>query len=162
MQFFLEYLQSLVGGERRYVEWMVMWLADILVNPHDKGKTPIPVVLWGEQGSGKNFLREVITRMLGEKLVHHTDDPLRNGDILHDFNSALKNKLLIEFEEINMKTHSQVADRIKALITDHTHTNRDTITHNLRHKGHDPVDVRANERALFTTTRKKTMECEFF
>jgi hypothetical protein len=152
VRFFLDYLQSLVGGERGHVEWLVMWLADILVNPHDKGKTPIAVILWGEQGSGKSFLREVMARLLGEKLVHHTDDPLRNGDILHDFNPTLKHKLLIEFEEINMKTHSQVADRIKALITDHTHT--------ITHKGHDPVDVRASERALFTTNKPGSVVIE--
>ena len=143
VEYFLDYVRLLVEDRQEHVEWMVMWLADILVNPHDKGKTPIAVVLWGEQGAGKTFLRELMAHLLGEKLVHHTDDPLKNGDIMHDFNSTLKYKLFIEFEEINFKTHCQVADRIKALITGHTHT--------ITHKGQDSVDVKASERALFTT-----------
>ena len=143
VDYFLDYIKLLVEDKDAYVEWLVMWLADILVNPDDKGQTPVAVVLWGEQGAGKTFLRELMARLLGEKLVHHTDDPLKNGDIMHDFNSTLKYKLFIEFEEINFKTHSQVADRIKALITGRTHT--------ITHKGQDSVDVTATERALFTT-----------
>jgi hypothetical protein len=141
--YFLDYIRLLVEDNPLHVEWMVMWLADILVNPHDKGNQPIAVVLWGEQGAGKTFLRELMTQLLGEKLVHHTDNPLRNGDVLHEFNAALKFKLFIEFEEINFKTHSQVADRIKALITD--------TSHSITHKGTDSIDVKASERALFTT-----------
>ena len=143
IDYFLDYVTLLVEDNPAYVEWMVMWMADILVNPHDKGTTPTAVVLWGEQGAGKTFLRELMAHLLGKKLVHHTDDPLKNGDIMHDFNATLKYKLFIEFEEINFKTHSQVADRIKALITGHTHT--------ITHKGQDAMDVKATERILFTT-----------
>jgi hypothetical protein len=141
--YFRDYVRLLVEDKDEYVEWITLWLADILVHPDDKGQTPIAVVLWGEQGAGKTFLRELMASLLGERLVHHTDDPLKNGDILHDFNSTLKYKLFLEFEEINFKTHSQVADRIKALITGRTHT--------ITHKGEDSVDVKATERILFTT-----------
>ena len=61
---------------------MVMWIADILVNPHDKGNQPIAVILWGEQGAGKTCLRELMSQLLGARLVHHTDNPLKNGDIM--------------------------------------------------------------------------------
>jgi hypothetical protein len=147
VDYFLDYIRLLVEDKAEYVEWLVMWLADILVNPDDKGQTPVSVVLWGGQGAGKTLLCELMARLLGEKLVHRTDDPMRNGDIMAaagDFNSTLKYKLFIEFEEINFKTHTQVADRIKALITERTHT--------ITHKGQDSVDVRATERILFTTS----------
>jgi hypothetical protein len=71
---------------------------------------------------------------------------------MHDFNSSLKYKLFIEFEEINFKTHSKLADNIKALITGHTHT--------ITHKGQDSIDVRATERALFTTNTAGSMVIE--
>ena len=152
VEYFLDYLLLLVEDNPAYVEWLVMWLADILVNPHDKGKQPIAVVLWGEPGAGKTSLRGLMTRLLGENLVHHTQDPLKNGDVLHDFNSSLQYKLFIEFEEINFKTHSQVADGIKALITNHTHS--------ITEKGYDSVDVRAVERALFTTNNPGSVVIE--
>ena len=155
VDYFLDYVRLLVEDNPAYVEWMVLWLADILVNPHDKGNQPIAVILWGEQGAGKTCLRELMSRMLGARLVHHTDDPLKNGDILangHHFNSTLKYKLFIEFEEINFKTHSQVADRIKALVAGHTHT--------ITHKGAGSVDVKATERVLFTTNAAGSMIVE--
>jgi hypothetical protein len=152
VDYFLDYVRLLVEDNPAYVEWMVMWIADILVNPHDKGNQPIAVILWGEQGAGKTCLRELMSQLLGARLVHHTDNPLKNGDIMHDFNSTLKYKLFIEFEEINFKTHSKVADNIKALITGHTHT--------ITHKGQDSVDVRATERALFTTNNAGSMVIE--
>jgi len=152
VEYFLDYARLLVEDNPAYLEWLVMWIADILVNPHDKGNQPVAVVLWGEQGAGKTFLRELMSHLLGARLVHHTDDPLKNGDILHDFNSTLKYKLFIEFEEINFKTHSKVADNTKALITGHTHT--------ITHKGADSVDVKATERALFTTNTAGSMVIE--
>jgi hypothetical protein len=150
VEYFLDYVRLLVEDNPLHVEWMVMWIADILVNPHDKGRQPIAVVLWGEQGAGKTFLRELMAHLLGDKLVHHTDNPLRNGDVLHKFNAALKFKLLIEFEDF--KTHSQVADRIMALITD--------TSHSINHKGTDPIDIRASERALFTTNTAASVVIE--
>jgi hypothetical protein len=143
IDYFRDYVRLLVEDKDEYVEWLVMWLADILVNPDDKGQTPIAVVLWGEHGAGKTFLRELMASLLGERLVHHTDDPLKNGDILHDLNSTLKYKLFLEFEEINFKTHNQVARNIKELMTRRTHT--------ITHKEEGSVDVKATERILFTT-----------
>jgi hypothetical protein len=151
VDYFLDYVKLLVEDRPEYVEWMAMWLADILVNPHDKGNQPVAVVLWGEQGAGKTCLRELMAHLLGARLVHHTDDPFKNGDIMHDFNSTLKYKLFIEFEEINFKTHGKVAE-IKRLITGHTHT--------ITHRGQDSVDVKATERALFTTNAAGSMVVE--
>jgi hypothetical protein len=82
VDYFVDYLKLLVEDRQEYVEWMTMWLADILVNPDDKGNQPVAVVLWGEQGAGKTLLRELMSHLLGARLVHHTDDPLKNGDIL--------------------------------------------------------------------------------
>jgi hypothetical protein len=68
-----------IGGQPRV---RGVWLADILVNPHDKGNQPVAVILWGEQGAGKTCLRELMSHLIGARLVHHTDDPLKNGDIM--------------------------------------------------------------------------------
>jgi hypothetical protein len=156
--FFQEYVSLLVEGnpiftgeakdeneviKQKWAKWMTFWIADILLNPDDKGKQPIAIILWSKQGSGKTSLRVLMEKLLGERCVHHTQDPTKNGDILHEFNSKLKYKLFLEFEEINMKIHSQVVDAIKQLITNHTHT--------ITHKGQDSVDVKASERSLFTT-----------
>jgi hypothetical protein len=140
---FEDYLLLLSEDNPAYVRWTRNWIADCVINPHDKGKQPVAVIWWGKQGSGKTTVRVLMSKLFGRKLVHHTTDPTLNGDIFHDFNSSLKFKLFIEFEEINMKIHSQVVERMKGLVTNHTHT--------ITHKGQDPVDVRATERTCFTT-----------
>jgi hypothetical protein len=129
--------------KEKWAKWMTFWMADILINPDNKGKQPIAIILWAKQGSGKTSLRILMERLLGKKCVHHTENPTKNGDILHEFNSTLKYKLFLEFEEINMRTHSESVGAIKQLITNHTHT--------ITHKGQDSVDVKASERAIFTT-----------
>lgn len=143
IEFFKDYVKLLVEDNDNYIQWMTYWIADILLNPDTKGAQPISIIMWSEPGAGKTSLRQLMTMLLGNKLVHHTEDPTRNGDILHDFNSTLKYKLFIEFEEIQMKTHSQCNDRIKALITNHTHT--------ITAKGQDSIDVKATERTIMTT-----------
>jgi hypothetical protein len=72
IEYFLDYVLLLVEDNPAHVEWMVMWLADILVNPHDKGPRPIAVVLCGAQGAGKSSLRELMARLLGDRLVYRT------------------------------------------------------------------------------------------
>ena len=156
--YFQEYISLLVEGNpaftneqedeeqkvrEKWAKWMTFWIADILLNPDNKGKQPIAIILWAKQGSGKTSLRVLMERLLGKKCVHHTENPTKNGDILHEFNSTLKYKLFLEFEEINMRTHSESVGAIKQLITNHTHT--------ITHKGQDSVDVKASERAIFTT-----------
>jgi hypothetical protein len=128
--------------KEQYCKWLTFWIADTIINPDTKGKQPIAVALWGKQGSGKTTLRNLFERILGSRCVHHTDEPTKNGDILHDFNKTLRYKLFIEWEEINLKIASSVNDRIKAVITNHTHT--------ITLKGQDSVDIKATERHLFT------------
>jgi hypothetical protein len=114
-----------------------MWLADILVNPHDKGKTPIAVVLWGEQGAGKTFLRELMSHLLGETLVQSTGDPRWTG------NATLKYKLFVEFEDVNFVTYHRAAGRIKAMICERMRA--------ITKRYADTMYVRASERVLITT-----------
>jgi hypothetical protein len=164
IQFFREYISSIMEDhpiftntpgreqEEHYCKWMTYWIADAVINPDTKGAQPIAVVLWAKQGSGKSSLRNLMEKIFGRRCVHHTDDPTKNGDILHDFNKTLRYKLFIEWEEINLKIASTMNDRIKALVTNHTHT--------ITPKGQDSTDVKATERNLFTTNHPDSVVIE--
>ena len=141
--FFQDYLLSLMEDNPAYVKWLTLWCADIICNPDKKNAQPIACVFWGKQGCGKTMLRVLMERLLGQRCVHNTSDPTKNGDILHDFNKTLKYKLFIEFAEINLKTTSTANDRIKDLITN--------TTHEIRQMRTDMIRVKASERILFTT-----------
>jgi phage/plasmid-associated DNA primase len=137
-----EVYEERVEGEK-YCKWLTLWCADILLNPDRKNSQPIACIFWGKQGCGKTMLRVLMERLLGQRCVHNTSDPTKNGDILHDFNKTLKYKVFMEFAEINLKVSSTVTDRIKDLITNNTHEIRQMRT--------DMIRVKATERVLFTT-----------
>jgi hypothetical protein len=140
-----------VKGES-YCKWLTLWCADILLNPDKKNSQPIACIFWGKQGSGKTMLRVLMERLLGQRCVHNTSDPTKNGDVLHDFNKTLKYKVFMELAEINLKMTSTVNDRIKDLITNHTHEIRQMRT--------DMIRVKATERLLFTTNNPGSMLIE--
>jgi hypothetical protein len=151
--FFTDYIKCLAEDKEEYTGWFLDWLADIFQNPDTKGKTPTSVILWGSQGSGKSFLTEELMRaILGHKFVHRTSNPIGNGDVLHDFNKSLRHKILIEFAEINLKTHAPLNDRIKDLIT--------ANYHNITLKGKDSIQTLATERYIFTTNNSYSLVVE--
>jgi hypothetical protein len=143
IKLFDDYLLA-IGEERpECAKFILAWLADIIQNPDKKSDQPVALFLYGKPGSGKSFLRYLATCILGQRLVHNTKQPDANGDICHDFNSALAYKKFIEIEEINLKIHTSLADKLKGMITA-TH-------HNITKKGREPETITATERLLFTS-----------
>jgi len=141
--FFLDYVLLLVEDNPAYVEWLTMWLADILLRPGDKGPQPVALILCCL--SGEHGLSALMARMLGERLVHVTRDPLKRGDILNDFNDALKHKLFVEFDDVDPAAHS----RIKWMVKERTHA----ILYPCKNGA---IEVRACARALITTTTEES------
>ena len=149
---FKEYIKGLVEDNEDYVDWMEHWIADILQNPDTKGETPVSLILYSKQGTGKSSLTELMKRLLGKRCVYATETPTANGDIFHEFNSVAKYKLFFEIAEINMKTSAPIADQVKGFITSHIRR--------ITHKGFDPIEVKATDRIVFTTNRFNSMFIE--
>ena len=143
IKIFDDYLLAIGEERKECAEFILAWLADIIQNPDKKSDQPVALFLYGKPGSGKSFLRYLAACILGQRLVHNTKQPDANGDICHDFNSALAYKKFIEIEEINLKIHTSLADKLKGMITA-TH-------HNITKKGREPETITATERLLFTS-----------
>lgn len=144
VEYFLDYVRLLVDDAR--VEWMVAWLADILVNPDDKGPCPIAVVLCGAPGSGKSSLCELMARLLGAGYVHREsffpasfEPPAR-----HKSGPMLKCKLFVEFEEIDFRAYRKTAGRVKAMVSERARW--------IEPRAADAMCVKASERVLITTS----------
>jgi hypothetical protein len=148
IKFFLDYVLLLVGDNPAHLEWMVAWLADILVNPHDKGARPIAVVLCGAQGSGKSSLRELIARLLGDRLVYCSGF-FSPGDARWKGSAVLKYRLFVEFEDIDFQTYRKTASSVKAMVSERART--------IQQRGADPICVKATERVLITTSTAHKM-----
>jgi hypothetical protein len=141
--FFLDYVLLLVGDNPAHVEWLVEWLSDIMVSPHDKGPRPIAVVLCGAQGSGKSSLRELMARLLGDRLVCHSGF-FSPSNARWKGNSVLKYRLFVEFENIDFRAYRKTANKIKAIVSDRARM--------IKQRGADPTCVKATERVLITTS----------
>jgi len=152
IEYFREYLKGLVEDNENYVEWMERWVADILQNPDFKGETPISLILYSKQGTGKSSLTEAMRKLLGTRCVYATETPTANGDVFHEFNSVAKYKLFFEIAEVNMRTSSTIADQVKGFITSHTRR--------ITHKGFDPIEVKSTDRIVFTTNNIMSMFIE--
>lgn len=152
VKIFRQYIKEIVEDNEDYVDWMEHWLADILQNPDTKGATPISVILYSKQGTGKSSLTQLMKKLLGTRCVYETETPTHNGDVFHEFNSVIKYKLFVEIREVNMKATSTIGDQVKGFIT--------ANEHNIVHKGFDPITVKATERILWTTNQIMSMFIE--
>jgi len=148
VDYFLDYVLLLVEDNPAHVEWMVSWLADILVNPHDKGPRPIAVVLCGAQGAGKSSLRELMARLLGDRLVYRSGF-FSPGDARWKGGAVLKYKLFVEFEDIDLRAHRKTARSVKAVISDRARM--------IAQRGAESICVTASERVLITTSAAARM-----
>lgn len=107
VDYFLDYVMLLVEDNPAYVEWMVMWLADILESPHHKEN--IVVILRGEHDAGKTFLSKLMAQMLGTSLVHRVISKRNKKDKRHKQD---KQRLFIEFEgEVAYKRRTVATER---------------------------------------------------
>jgi hypothetical protein len=152
IKIFKRYIKELVEDNEDYVDWMEHWLADIVQNPDTKGATPVSVILYSKQGTGKSSLTQLMKKLLGIRCVYETETPTANGGIFHEFNSIIKYKLFVEIAEVNMRATSTIADQVKGFIT--------SEKHNIVHKGFDPITVKATERILWTTNNIMSMFIE--
>lgn len=116
-------------------ERFVNWLAGIM---QTREKQLTAWVFKGEQGTGKNLLREFILQpIFGYRQVIQVED----GLLKSEFNSYLKNALIIAFNEVaneNNSSRNSMKSKIKAIITDKE------IWINEKHVKNYPIDNFAN------------------
>jgi len=131
----LEYLCGDVSKEIK--EWVKDWLADIFQNPNHKKGTAL--VFIGGQGCGKSiFFDKLMSALFGE--YYHYN----NGKGYSEkFNTELKDKLLVNFDE-GFATKSELsAAKLKSYITQ--------PVMKIEGKGSNPVSILNPARAIFTT-----------
>lgn len=107
-------LEKICGGDERFYEYFLNYLAHIIQKPHIK--TRVNVILKGIQGTGKGqFFNFFGNGIMGELYYISTASAER---ILGKFNEHIETKILINWDETSTKSTFENNDDIKKLITD--------------------------------------------
>ena len=89
------------------------YIADIIQNPN---KLPgVAVMFKSKQGYGKDFFLDIISRLIGNNYLFRTAEP---EQIFGNFNSTIKDKIIIQLNELEGKDGFSNKEKLKNLITE--------------------------------------------
>ena len=129
VEYFKQHILVLCNYDEAVAESIRLWIAHLFKYPKNKSFVPIFV---GKQGTGKDMLIAMITKLLGEKKKFETSTPEKN--IWGSFNPFMKSAYLIHLSEFGRKNTQDYVGNIKAITT----TGRIMI--NEKNKGEYEID----------------------
>lgn len=95
IEILLKHLEILCNNEKEVYEYFINWIGQMVQYPERKS---ICITFISKEGAWKGTLMDLFRRMFGKKKILETADPLR--DVFVDFNGAMKDAFLINFNEI--------------------------------------------------------------
>lgn len=110
----LNHLKMLCNNDEAVFEYVTRWYAQIFQEPAKKSN--IAVLFKSDtHGVGKEFFFKIIKAMIGEQYCVMVADVAR--DVFGNFNDALKNKLLVCFDEVPDGIGYKYSNELKNLCT---------------------------------------------
>ncbi len=145
-KWFIDFIMyNLCDGNSACYDYFMDYLAHICQKPFENPQTAL--VFKGGQGVGKDTTVEIIERMIGKMndYVHRTTNI---NDILpkDGFNSELKNKLLVQFNETDGRDSREAKERIKDHIT--------REVNNIKEKYISPYKQKNMARVIFSSNNE--------
>jgi len=109
----LPMIKAITGKDEDQAEWLLKFIAHMIQYPEVLPE--VIIIIKGKEGVGKDALIDFIEALIGNpKLVCRTN----NVDlVLGNFNSAVENKLIIQFNELSDKDSVKYKEQIKDLST---------------------------------------------
>ena len=112
VKLFLNHLKLLVNNEKESYKYLVNYIADIIQNPNTNPN--ICLLFKSKKGLGKDLMINYIERILGYDYVYRTS---KLDEIFGNFNPALKDRLIIQLNEVEGKEGFSNKEKIKDHIT---------------------------------------------
>ena len=134
----LDMLFILCGKDQNIYEYLLHWIAQMILYPETKTNMPIFV---SAEGSGKGTFLQLLSGMLGKKKVFETTDPSR--DVWGNFNIVMESAFLVNINEMSKNDSKEAGDKIKALITDRALT--------INKKGINQYQLQSSHRFIGST-----------
>jgi hypothetical protein len=146
LEFFINHIKLLCNFDEELSAFVIRWLAQFLQYTHIK---TIELIFISSEGAGKGLFLEFLRTIMGSKKVFESTDPQR--DIFGQFNTLLKDSILVVFNEANRSNFFNQNDKKKALITDEVLTIND--------KGKSSYQINSNHRFItFTNNPDPSMK----
>ena len=159
---FRKQISILCDHEEETVEWVMKFFADIFQNPD---RLPaVALVMKSGQGWGKDRVIDCISKLLGSQYVHRT---AKTEEVFGQFNSAIKNKILLQLNELEGKDGFANKEKLKNLITENeTSINQKNLQEYVQSNfvrivicsnNSTPIEIPAGDRR-FVVTQASTMK----
>jgi len=138
---FLDHLRNnLCRGDEDLSDYLLAWMADCVQN---RSRRPgVSVVLRGRQGTGKGIFSSQFGALFGRHFIQISQP----GHLTGNFNSHLKDKLIVHADEAFWAGDKKAEGVLKALITE------DTIQ--IEMKGKDVVTFRNHIRLIVSSNNE--------
>ena len=115
----------LVDGDEEAVEWVMKYFAHLIQKPEQRPN--VAIIFKSGQGYGKDTLLDCISKLLGKEYLYRT---AKVDDVFGQFNGAIKNKLLLQLNELEGKDGFSNKEKLKNLITEQaTNINEKNMKH---------------------------------
>ncbi len=114
-EIFKNHVYHLSGGEKEAADFFLKWIAHIIQYPEIL--PGVGVFIQSQEGAGKDALREWIARIIGKKYTFATSDM---EQVFGQFNFMIRNKLLIQINEMDGKAAFEKKSSVKNFITAET------------------------------------------
>lgn len=109
---FLDHLRLLVNYDEDSFKYLVSYIADMFQNTDTLPETAL--LFKSGQGVGKDLMIDYIQKMLGQSYVYRT---AKLDEIFDKFNGSLKNKIVLQLNEIQGSDGFAKKENLKDLIT---------------------------------------------
>lgn len=140
---FLYYVREIFcDGRKDVTDYVLSWMADILVDPSDKPGTAIVAV--GPPGAGKSTLGDILRAIIGERHSAQTND-IEN--IVAKHNADMIGNVFIQCDEATNSRQRASTARLKSILTDPMQRTEP--------KNVDPYSLPALARFLFTSNEER-------
>ena len=117
-EWFLDYIYNGLGdGNKEKGDWLLKWFTHIIKHPSINQE--VCLVLRGNQGTGKDTITYILGKIFGDSnnYIHRTSDMYEAFPEKAGFNSCLKNKLILQFNEVDGADTAKVKNKMKDAIT---------------------------------------------
>lgn len=110
---FKELIGNLVNYEEKSIDYVIKYIAHIIQKPNVRPETSM--LFKSKQGYGKDTLIDTISNLIGNIYLCRTADP---SDIFGNYNSGIKEKLILQLNELEGKDGFTNKEKLKNYITE--------------------------------------------